>query len=52
LREKLDRSGLNKQLTETAYYPSVHAAIEAFQRETQTRADAVSEQPKTEESEP
>lgn len=32
LREKLERIGLKEQLPEVTYYPSVHSAIEAFQR--------------------
>jgi SulP family sulfate permease len=30
LREKLERIGLREQLGEETYYPSVHAAVEAF----------------------
>jgi SulP family sulfate permease len=33
LREKLERIGLADQLDSASYYPSVHAAVEAFQRE-------------------
>lgn len=33
LREKLERTGLREQLGETTCSPSVHVAVEAFQRE-------------------
>jgi sulfate permease, SulP family len=52
LRERLERIGLKEQLGEATYHPSVHAAIEAFQRESQSHLDPVIEKPTSEELAP
>jgi SulP family sulfate permease len=41
LREQLTRLGLGKHLDETTVFPSVHAAIETFLRESRRVAPAV-----------
>lgn len=42
LRESLSQLGLAEQLGEAAVFPSVHAAVEAFQRESRESAPAAS----------
>jgi SulP family sulfate permease len=40
LRERLARIGLQQRLGDAAFFPSVHAAVEAFRRETQAEGRA------------
>jgi hypothetical protein len=41
LREQIRRLGLGEHLDETTVFPSVHAAIETFLRESRSIAPAV-----------